>query len=130
MKIGELAKQTGIATSRIRFYERHGLLPKATRRDNGYRDYGHDMVERLRIIGLSQSLGFSLSEIREILPSAIEEQLSCDRIIDELGKKRENVQLHITKLKKLSHRIDAAIEYFHDVKSAGDKAKTDVLMKL
>lgn len=36
MKIGELAQQTGLTTSKIRFYERIGLLKTVDRRSNGY----------------------------------------------------------------------------------------------
>ena len=39
MRIGELSGRTGISTSRIRFYERHDVLPKPTRNGNGYRTY-------------------------------------------------------------------------------------------
>ncbi len=44
MKIGELAERTGLATSRIRFYERIGLLKAARRQANGYRSYPDDAV--------------------------------------------------------------------------------------
>lgn len=43
MKIGELAKLTGLATSRIRFYEASGLI-RSQRKANGYRDYAADTV--------------------------------------------------------------------------------------
>src|ERR1700733_8746463 len=39
MRIGELSRRTGISTSRIRFYEKHNVLPKPTRNGNGYRTY-------------------------------------------------------------------------------------------
>jgi DNA-binding transcriptional MerR regulator len=66
MKIGELAEQTGIAASTIRYYEREGLLPKARRGANGYRVYDSCAPERLELIQLGQSLGFSLDTIRAL----------------------------------------------------------------
>jgi DNA-binding transcriptional MerR regulator len=39
MRIGELSRRTGISTSRIRFYEKHAVLPKPIRGENGYREY-------------------------------------------------------------------------------------------
>ena len=39
MRIGELARQVGVSTDTVRFYERSGWLPRAARRDNAYRDY-------------------------------------------------------------------------------------------
>ena len=66
MKIGELAEQSGIAASTIRYYEREGLLPKAQRGANGYRAYDGCALERLELIQLGQSLGFSLDTIRAL----------------------------------------------------------------
>jgi len=50
MKIGELAREVGVSTDTVRFYERSGWLPPATRRENDYREYGHQDVEHLRLI--------------------------------------------------------------------------------
>lgn len=50
MRIGELAEAVGVSTDTVRFYERSGWLPRASRRDNTYRDYGPVDVEHLRLI--------------------------------------------------------------------------------
>lgn len=70
MKIGELAKRSGLTASRIRFYEASGLLQAAERHANGYRHYGADALHVLDIITCAQSAGFSLDEIRGLLPVA------------------------------------------------------------
>ncbi|MEM5421197.1 MerR family transcriptional regulator [Paraburkholderia ferrariae] len=67
MKIGELAERTGLAASRIRFYEGIGLL-KAERQPNGYRTYSSQAVVVLKLIATAQQAGFSLDEIRTLLP--------------------------------------------------------------
>ncbi|MEM5310212.1 MerR family transcriptional regulator [Paraburkholderia sp. JHI869] len=67
MKIGELAQHTGLAASRIRFYEGIGLL-KAERQPNGYRTYSPQAVLLLNLITTAQQAGFSLDEIRMFLP--------------------------------------------------------------
>lgn len=67
MKIGELAQRTGLAASRIRFYEGIGLL-KAEREPNGYRTYSPQAVLVLNLIATAQQAGFSLDEIRMLLP--------------------------------------------------------------
>ncbi|WP_279484628.1 MerR family transcriptional regulator [Aeromonas dhakensis] len=71
MKIGELAKQTGMAASAIRFYEARGLLSKVRRGANGYRDYPPETVPLLTIIGQAQQVGFSLDEIKQLVPADI-----------------------------------------------------------
>jgi DNA-binding transcriptional MerR regulator len=50
MRIGELAEAVGVSTDTVRFYERSGWLPRASRRDNAYREYGPGDVEHLRLI--------------------------------------------------------------------------------
>ena len=50
MRIGELADRVGVSADTIRFYERSGWLPRASRRDNAYRDYGEPDVEHLRLL--------------------------------------------------------------------------------
>src|SRR6266404_1215515 len=69
MRIGELARRSGLSTSRIRFYEAKGLLTAVSRRSNGYREYPSDALLILGIIVGAQRTGFSLDEIRQILPA-------------------------------------------------------------
>lgn len=69
MKIGELAELTDLAPSRIRFYERIGLLQTVSRKANGYRTYPPQAVTALKLITTAQQAGFSLDELRALLPS-------------------------------------------------------------
>jgi DNA-binding transcriptional MerR regulator len=68
MRIGELAKISGLAPSRIRFYEASGLITSVARKANGYRDYAPDTQWVLQIITGAQAAGFSLEEIRQLMP--------------------------------------------------------------
>jgi DNA-binding transcriptional MerR regulator len=69
MKIGELAAKTGLAASRIRFYERMGLLQLVERQANGYRSYPAEAVLVLNLIKSAQEAGFSLDELRKLMPA-------------------------------------------------------------
>ena len=102
MKIGELADKTGMASSAIRYYEQSGLLPKAERGANGYRDYSEAAVERLRRIQMAQSLGFSLDAIRSVFAS--HEELSKDDLLRKLdGRLQEIEQLMNTLREQQQH---------------------------
>lgn len=72
MKIGELARRTGLTASRIRFYEGLGLLPMVDRMPNGYRHYPRNAQTVLELIDTAQQAGFSLDEIRTLLPVNLE----------------------------------------------------------
>lgn len=64
--IGDIAKQTGIPASTIRYYEEIELLPPAAR-VNGRRQYDDTILQNLRIIRLGQKAGFTIAEIQALL---------------------------------------------------------------
>ena len=65
MTIGELASETGVASSAIRYYERRGLL-EAPERVSGRRVYDAGAVEALTAIRVAKEAGFSLDEIERL----------------------------------------------------------------
>jgi DNA-binding transcriptional MerR regulator len=67
MRIGELARTTGISADTIRYYEKRGLMPKAQRTDSGYRAYPDGAANRIRVIRNAVGLGFPLDEIARVL---------------------------------------------------------------
>jgi MerR family mercuric resistance operon transcriptional regulator len=67
LTISRLAQLGGVNLETIRYYERQGLLPAPPRTAAGYRVFPRDAARRLRFIKRSQELGFSLSEISELL---------------------------------------------------------------
>src|SRR2546426_12638838 len=73
----KLAHEGGVHAERIRYYERHGLLPKPPRTHSGYRVFSDDAITRLRSIKHAQDLGFSLKEIKELLSLRVKPGSSC-----------------------------------------------------
>ena len=66
MKIGELAKSTGLNASAIRYYERINLLARA-HRTGGQRRYPAEAVHRVLLIRFAGDMGFTLAEIKIFL---------------------------------------------------------------
>jgi DNA-binding transcriptional MerR regulator len=91
MKIGELARRSGLATSRIRFYEASGLIA-ARRQANGYRVYPEQTLQTLGIITQAQQSGFSLEEIRRLLPDPVEQSWPHDGLLAALRRKVEEIE--------------------------------------
>jgi MerR family copper efflux transcriptional regulator len=60
MNVSDLARAVGIAPSAVRFYERKGILPRAPRQSNGYREYTDDDLCRLQIVVSLRRLGLNL----------------------------------------------------------------------
>ncbi|MEW2436116.1 MerR family transcriptional regulator [Streptomyces caniferus] len=70
MRIGELARRTGVSTRALRYYEQRGLL-RAQRDANGYRRY--DDEEAVELVGRIRELlatGLNTDDIRALLPCA------------------------------------------------------------
>src|SRR3990172_9522048 len=63
MRIGELARRVGVSTDTVRFYERSGWLPRASRRANAYRDYRESDAEHLRLLIDLRRLDIPLQEL-------------------------------------------------------------------
>lgn len=67
MKIGAASAASGVSERMIRHYEKIGLMPKAARRDSGYRDYDDRDLHTLRFIRRARDAGFPIEEIRQLL---------------------------------------------------------------
>lgn len=94
MKIGEVSDRARVSPRMIRHYEKIGLIPRAARRESGYRDYDAADLNTLHFIGRARDLGFSIEDIRHLLglwqdrsrSSADVKALALARA-DELGRK-------------------------------------------
>ena len=67
MRSGEVAEAAGVNQQTLRYYERRGLLPEPSRSPGGHRLYPDDAVTRILIIKAAQRLGFTLTEVQELL---------------------------------------------------------------
>ncbi|MAI89163.1 MerR family transcriptional regulator [Ponticaulis sp.] len=125
MKIGELAERTGLTASKIRFYERIGLLTFVDRRSNGYRTYPEEAVVVLDIITSSQRAGFSLDEIRNLVPTDFD-TWEHDSLLEAIKKKVTDIQAMEKRLaksrKQLVHLINE-IEDKPDDMDCGENAR-------
>lgn len=109
MKIGELAKLTGLSASRIRFYESAGLLTAAKRQANGYRDYPAETVSMLEIINSAQGAGFSLEQIRHLLPLG-DGRWNHDDLVQALRTKAAEIDALLKQLKQSKAQLLIAID--------------------
>lgn len=99
MNIGQASKASGVSQRMIRHYEAIGLIPKAARRDSGYRDYDERDVHTLRFIARARDLGFPIEEIGKLLAlwrdrsraSAEVKQLALARV-EELKRKERDLR--------------------------------------
>jgi MerR family transcriptional regulator, copper efflux regulator len=109
MNIGALAQLTGVSTDTLRYYEREKLLAPPDRATNGYRVYGEVDVQRVRFVRSAQALGFSLAEIRWILPRLNAGQMQRMEIELLLTEKLAKIDDHIKQLRGLRKDVQATL---------------------
>ena len=63
MKIGALAKRSGLSAHTIRYYERIGLLPHADRNRSGQRDYDASILTWIEFLGRLKTTGMPIREM-------------------------------------------------------------------
>jgi MerR family mercuric resistance operon transcriptional regulator len=110
LRIGQLAERARVNVQTVRFYERRGLIAEPERTAAGYRQYLPDVVRRIRFIKRAQDLGFSLSEITQLLDLRARSPVACEAVE---GKAREKIALVETKISGLE-RIKRALEDLAD----------------
>ena len=109
MTIGELAAESGIPASTIRYWERIGVLPKPPR-VSGQRRYSPDAVQRLAVLRLAQACGFRLDEMRHLL-HGFETGVQPPRRWQELArKKRQELDGQIARLKAMRRVVDRVMQ--------------------
>ena len=101
LKRGNLAKMAGVNIETIRYYEKQGILPEPDRSPSGYRQYDDETVNRIRFVKRAQKLGFSLSEIKQLLKLSEGEITDCDEVKDIALRKLEAIREKIINLQKL-----------------------------
>lgn len=114
MRIGEIAQRSGVAPSRIRFYEANGLLPKPARSYNGYRDYPASAVETLGLIDQAQGLGFTLSEIKSALTQGGGNRPTKQHMLVALQDKLVALNLHLEEVTRRRQQVIALITKFEE----------------
>lgn len=107
LTIGELARQAAVNVETIRYYERRGLLAEPPRTRAGYRLYGDDARWRLDFICRAKQLGFTLTEIRDLLDAG---GASVDDVVRAARRKLAEVEEKMAALAGLQCRLQRLVE--------------------
>jgi DNA-binding transcriptional MerR regulator len=111
MLIGELVQRTGLTKDTIRFYEKKGLISmdRKSRRENNYKEYSDQVLDKLMLIRKLKELGFTLNEIDTFLELWREEDASCKNLKYTLENKITLVDEQIKKLSELKIRLSGSL---------------------
>ena len=110
MRIGEVAKRTGIGIETIRFYERQGLLIEPERQSSGYRQFDEAAVARLTFIIRAKGLGFTLSEIKELLALWFDPVTTCCDVRRRAEQKISDIEGRVQALQAMKRSLKKLID--------------------
>jgi len=116
MLISELAKQTDVSVHTLRYYENYGLFkgePNKTVKTNNYEQYDESLIEKIQLIKEAKEIGFTLSEIKDLLDDWFNHQLSEEKKIQALEIKIIEIDSKIRQFKRVKKML---IEGIQDVK--------------
>lgn len=94
MRIGELCAKAGVPRDTVRYYERQGLLEQVSQPNgsNNYKVYSAVDLQRLKMIKHAKMLGFTLSEIAEVLAVWVDSQFSVEQKKASLQRKLVQIE--------------------------------------
>lgn len=109
LKIGEVAKLSGIGIEALRFYERSGLLGRPARTQSGYRMYDREVLERLDFIKRAQILGFSLDEIKQIIAEKQAGESPCEAVREVVRTRLSELDAHMRDMRRYRNELAATL---------------------
>lgn len=123
-KIGETARRAGVHKETVRYYEKRNLIPKPARLRSGYRLFTRRHIDQIKFIKRAQELGFTLSEIKELLELRMDENTTCSDIKKEAREKYMDV---VNKIEDLQRIKNTLVELIDACEGNGPKGECPIL---
>jgi MerR family transcriptional regulator, copper efflux regulator len=110
LRIGEVARRTGISPDTLRHYERHGLIPKPKRTAGGYRMFSSEVIERVRLIRSALSVGFTIRELSRIFRIRDRGGVPCAEVRSLAVLKLDQLEKRIAEMQGLGVKLRSLIK--------------------
>lgn len=107
LTIGGLAEAVGVSVETIRYYERRGLIDQPPRPAQGYRRYGRRDVDRIGLILRAKQLGFTLTQVRELIHSSANGEMH--QILEAARSKLEEARYQVSELQRRQEMLSALV---------------------
>ena len=118
MTASVLAKRANVPLFTVRYYTRIGLLKPSRDLRNGYKVYKPADADRLKFITTAKTLGFTLSEIEQILDHAVHGDSPCPMVRDIVERRIDENKAKIRELKALQRRLESAVDTWSRMKDS------------
>jgi DNA-binding transcriptional MerR regulator len=118
LKIGEVARRTGIGIETLRFYERSGLLGRPARTEGGYRLYSAEELLRLEFIKRAQTLGFTLEEIKRIMAESRAGDRPCAEVREIVRERLVELDEWLKQMRRYRNALARTLQQWDEKKQA------------
>jgi MerR family copper efflux transcriptional regulator len=131
LRSGALAKATGVSPDTIRYYEKIGVLPRASRTQSGYRIYPANAVERVLVVQRALRIGFTLAELAEVLRTRDAGGTPCRRVYQLAQDKLKGIEADIEALRRTKQYLEKVLsDWEQRIQRAGPGQKSHLLHSL
>lgn len=117
LTVGRLAETAGVRASTVRYYEKLGLLPQATRTLTGYRVFPHHAARRITLVRAAQRLGFPLHDIAGFLRVRDSGGKPCQHVRDAGQRLLEALDAEIAGLRARRRQITRTLHAWDQILS-------------
>lgn len=124
VQIGVMVERVGLSLRTVRYYEEMGLVEPTTRTKGGFRLYGPEQEDRLRVLKAMKPLGFRLDQMRELVQllddvsharpgsrQALALRKSVDDLRQEIALRRANLLDQVAATTQISSALDTAASH-------------------
>ncbi len=114
LKIGEVARRSGLTVKTIRFYCEEGVIHPIGRSEGGYRLFGEEVLAELVLIRNLKAMDIPLQEVTQILESRRSGICTCDSLKATIRSKAGEIQQKIAALGDLHRELNALLASWED----------------
>lgn len=118
LRSGALARLAGVSPDTLRHYEAKGLLPKARRSPNGYREYPAEACARVRLVRRAVVLGFTLDELARVLALRDRGGAPCRSVRALAGDKLRRLEDRLAEVAAARDQLQAVLERWDSLLAA------------
>ena len=114
LRIGEVARRTGLPVKTIRYYCDQGLLQPRARSESGYRLFDEENLAELTIIRSLRAMDVSIPELARILEVRRAGVCNCSVLKDSIAAKMESIHLRIDELAAIKDELARLLDSWQD----------------
>jgi DNA-binding transcriptional MerR regulator len=128
LRSAQLAREAGVSPDTLHHYERKGLLPRARRSPNGYREYPPEACARVRLVRRAVALGFTLDELARIVRVRDEGGAPCHEVRALGAEKLARLERRVAELQAVCERLRQVIHHWDGLLAATPRGRRAALL--